>query len=235
MRDAWSDVLVTAFREVVQRLSLVTPRLLAMLTLVVLGGILAALARRLSVRLLRAIDFDGRCVRWGLAGGLARGGIRLPPSQAIGQLIFWTLLLVAILMGVEALEMPATSGLVAVVVRFLPNLAIAIVVWMVGWLLANFMAQTVLIAAVNAQVALAPLIAGGVRWVVLVFAGAAALTQLGIAREMVLLTFGIAFAATALALALAFGLGGKDLAREILESRLRRPERGLDKDPMTHV
>lgn len=235
MRDAWSDILVTAFREVVQRLSLVAPRLLAMLTLVILGGIVAALARRLTVRLLRAFDLDGRSVRWGLASGLARGGIRLPPSQAIGHLIFWTLFLVAILMGIEALEMPATSGLVAVVVRFLPNLAIAIIVWMVGWLLANFMAQTVLIAAVNAQVALAPLIAGAVRWIVLVFASAAALTQLGIAREMVLLTFGIAFAGTALALALAFGLGGKDLAREVLESRLRRPERGHDKDPMTHV
>jgi hypothetical protein len=80
---------------------------------------------------------------------------------------------------------------------------------------------------------LAPLIAGAVRWLVLVFAGAAALTQLGIAREMVLLTFGIAFAETVLALALAFGLGGKDLAREILESRIR--ERDGDDDHLTHV
>jgi len=82
-------------------------------------------------------------------------------------------------------------------------------------------------------VALAPLIAGAVRWLVLIFAGAAALTQLGIAREMVLLTFGIAFAGTVLALALAFGLGGKDLAREILESRLRKQDR--DDDHLTHV
>jgi hypothetical protein len=52
---------------------------------------------------------------------------------------------------------------------------------------------------------------------------------------MVLLTFGIAFAGTTLALALAFGLGGKDLAREVLESRLRRGEREPDKDPTTHV
>ena len=117
--------------------------------------------------------------------------------------------------------------------RFLPNLVIAALVWMVGLLLANFMAQAVLIAAVNAQVALAPLIAGAVRWLVLVFAGAAALTQLGIAREMVLLTFGIAFGGTVLALALAFGLGGKDLAREILESRFRKPDG--DDDRLTHV
>jgi len=103
----------------------------------------------------------------------------------------------------------------------------------IGWLLANFLAQAVLIGVVNAQVAGAPLIAGAVRWLVLVFAGAAALTQLGIAREMVLLAFGIAFGGTVLALALAFGLGGKELAREILESRLRKPDR--DDDELTHV
>jgi hypothetical protein len=136
-------------------------------------------------------------------------------------------------MGVEALEMPATAGLVAAVLRFLPNLIVAAVVMVIGWLLANFLGQAALIGAVNAQVAGAPLIAGAVRWLVLVFAGGAALTQLGIAREMVLLAFGIAFGGTVLALALAFGLGGKELAREILESRLRKGEE--DTDPMTHV
>ena len=138
------------------------------------------------------------------------------------------LLLLAVLMGVEALELPATAGLVALVLRFLPNLVVAGLVMIAGWVLANFLSQAALIGAVNAQVAGAPLIAGAVRWLVLVFAGAAALTQLGIAREMVLLAFGIAFGGTVLALAVAFGLGGKELAREILESRLRKQDEGGD-------
>jgi len=233
MRDAWSDVLVTSFRDVVERLAHVAPRLLAMVVVILLGWVVAAIVRRLTVRVFRMADLDARCARWGLTASLSRSGIGQPPSQVIGQLVFWTIFFVAILTSVEALEMPATAGMAAGVVRFLPNLVIAILVWMVGWLLANFMAQTVLIAAVNAQVALAPLIAGAVRWLVLVFAGAAALTQLGIAREMVLLTFGIAFAGTVLALALAFGLGGKELAREILESRIRKREG--DNDHLTHV
>jgi len=233
MQDAWSDVLVTSFRDVVERLAHVTPRLLAMVVVILLGWAVAAIVRRLTVRVFRMADVDARCARWGLTASLSRSGIGQPPSQVIGQLVFWTIFFVAILTSVEALEMPATAGMAAGVVRFLPNLVIAILVWMVGWLLANFMAQTVLIAAVNAQVALAPLIAGAVRWLVLVFAGAAALTQLGIAREMVLLTFGIAFGGTVLALALAFGLGGKELAREILESRIRKREG--DNDHLTHV
>ncbi|MBI2163591.1 MAG: hypothetical protein HYU32_05565, partial [candidate division NC10 bacterium] len=122
-----------------------------------------------------------------------------------------------------------TAGLVAVLLRFLPNLIVAALVMVAGWVLANFLAQAALIGAVNAQVAGAPLIAGAVRWLVLVFAGGAALTQLGIAREMVLLAFGIAFGGTVLALALAFGLGGKELAREILESRLRKQDEDPDR------
>lgn len=233
MGHAWSDVLVTSFREVMERLAHVAPRLLAMAAVILLGWAAAAIARRLMVRVFRMVDLDARCARWGLTASLSRSGIGQSPSQVIGQMVFWTILVVALLTSVEALEMPATSGLAAGVVRFLPNLVIAGLVWMVGWLLANFMAQAVLIAAVNAQVAMAPLIAGAVRWLVLIFAGAAALTQLGIAREMVLLTFGIAFAGTVLALALAFGLGGKDMAREILESRLRKREE--NDDHLTHV
>lgn len=233
MRDTWSDVLVTSFRDVVERLAHIAPRLVAMVVVIVLGWMVAAIARRLTVRLFRLADLDARCARWGLTASLSRSGIGQPPSQVIGQLVFWTILFVALLTSVEALEMPATAGMAAGVVRFLPNLVIAALVWMAGWLVANFLAQAVLIAAVNAQVALAPLIAGVVRWLVLIFAGAAALTQLGIAREMVLLTFGVAFGGSVLALALAFGLGGKELAREILESRLRKQDK--DDDHLTHV
>ena len=233
MRDAWSDVLVTSFRDVVERLAHVAPRLLAMVVVIVLGWAVAAIARRLTIRVFRLADLDARCARWGLTASLNRSGIGQLPSQVIGQLVFWTILFVALLTSVEALEMPATAGMAAGVIRFLPNLVIAALVWMAGWLLANFIGQAVLIAAVNVQVAFAPLIAGAARWLVLVFAGAAALTQLGIAREMVLLTFGIAFGGSVLALALAFGLGGKELAREILESRLRKQDR--DDDHLTHV
>jgi hypothetical protein len=233
MRETWTDILLSSFREVVERLAQAAPRLLATVTLVLVGWIVAAVARRLTVRVLRAADLDGRCGRWGLTATLSRSGLRQPPTVLLGRLIFWTIFVVALLMGIEALEMPATAGLVAVVLRFLPNLVVAGLVMVIGWLLANFLAQAALIGAVNAQVAGAPLIAGAVRWLVLVFAGGAALTQLGIAREMVLLAFGIAFGGTVLALALAFGLGGKELAREILESRLRKPDR--DDDQLTHV
>ncbi len=228
MRATWTDILVDSFQELLHRLSLVAPRILAMVTLVFAGWVVAVVARRVTVRILHAANFDARCERWGLTASLARAGIRQTPALLVGRLVLWMLFLVALLMGVEALEIPATTGLLAAVLQFLPNLIVAVLVMVTGWVLANFLAQAALIGAVNAQVAGAPLIAGAVRWLVLVFAAAAVLTQLGIARQMVLLAFGIAFGGTVLALALAFGLGGKELAREILESRLRKQDENED-------
>jgi mechanosensitive ion channel-like protein len=230
MGKAWTDILIASFRVVMQHLAQVTPRVLAMLTLLLLGAAVAAIARRLASRALRAADFDLRCGRWGFTASLVRTGIRWSPSELLGRVIFWTILLIGVLMGIEALEIPATAGLVPAVVGFLPNLIVAALIMAAGWILAGFAAESILLALVNAQVAGAPLIASAVRWVVLVFAGGAVLTQLGIAREMVLLAFGIAFGGTVLSLALAFGLGAKDLAREILESRLRKPDPDRDRE-----
>ena len=234
MPQEWAEILVSSVQGAMQRFAHVAPRLLAMGTLVLLGSVVAAVVRRLTARLLRAVDFDSRCARWGLTGALARGGLRRPPSEVVSRLVFGTLFLIALLMGLEALEMPGTAGTVAMVVGFLPNVVVAILVIGGGWILAHFLSQATLIAAVNAQLPGAPLVAGAVRWVVLVFAGAVALTQLGIAREMVLLGFGIVFGGAVLALALAFGLGARDLARQALERYLRKNEE-REPDHISHV
>ncbi len=234
MAESWAEILVSSFREVILRLATVTPRLLAALTLVLAGLVASALARRLTARALRAVDLDGRCARAGLMATLGRAGIRHSPSEMLGRLVFWLLFVIALVMGVEALEVPATAGLATVAVRVLPNLVVASLVVVIGWLVAHVAAQAVLIFAVNAQVPGGPVIAGIVRWLVLVFAAGVALTQLDIAREMVLLVFGIALGGAVLALALAFGLGARDLAREALERWLRRPGRE-EPDHLTHV
>src|SRR2546427_12878834 len=101
----------------------------------------------------------------------------------------------------------------------LPRALSALLILVVGWLAANFLGQAVLIAAVNAGLPEARLLARAARWLVLLFAFATALTEIGIGRDMVLVAFGILFGGLALALALAFGLGRRHLPR-------RHPERG---------
>jgi Conserved TM helix len=234
MQQTWMDIVLTAVQDVGRRLAFVGPRLLAALTLVALGWVVALVARRVTTRLLRAGNFDGRCARAGITAVLTRSGVRAAPAELVGRIVFWTLFLIGLLMAVEALEMPGTAGALGVALGFLPHVLVAILVLIGGWILAQFLAQAVLIAAVNAQVAGASLLATAVRWLVLTVAGAIALTELGVAREMVLLVFGIAFGGAVLALALAFGLGARDLARQALESYLQRA-RDDEGEPVSHV
>jgi hypothetical protein len=234
MQQQWSDIVLDAIRDVGHRILFVTPRLLAALTLILLGWIVAALVRRVTVRVLAAADLDVRCARWGLTGVLGHGGHRPLPTELLGRLVYWAIFLVGLLMAVEALEMPGTRGAVGAVLAFLPHVIVAVLVVVGGWMLAQFLAQAVLIAAVNAQVAGASLLATAVRWLVLTVAAAVALTELGVAREMVLLVFGIAFGGAVLALSLAFGLGARELARQALESYLTRARQDPG-EPVSHV
>jgi len=234
MQQQWSDIVLDAIRDVGHRILFVTPRILAALTLILLGWIVAALVRRVTVRVLTAADLDVRCVRWGLTGVIGRTGHRPALTELLGRLVYWAILLVSLLMAVEALEMPGTQGAVGVLLAFLPHVIVAVLVVVGGWMLAQFLAQAVLIAAVNAQVAGATLLATAVRWLVLTVAAAVALTELGVAREMVLLVFGIAFGGAVLALSLAFGLGARELARQALESYLKRTREDSG-EPVSHV
>src|SRR5215831_7024684 len=234
MQQEWSDIVVDALRDVAHRIKLVTPRILAALTLILLAWIVAVLVRRVTIRVLAAANLDVRWARWGLGGVLARGGHRLSPTELLGRLAYWAVLFVGLLTAVQALEMPGTSGAAAALLAFLPHVIVAALVVVTAWVLAQFLAQAVLITAVNAQVAGASLLATVSRWLVLSVAAAIALTELGVAREMVLLVFGIAFGGAVLALSLAFGLGARDLARQVLESYLGRT-REDQREPVSHV
>ena len=124
--------------------------------------------------------------------------------------------------AVDALARPGRPLATALLLSFLPPLFTAALILLVGWLVANFLSQGVLIAAVNARLPEARLVARGVYWGVVLFSVATALAHVGIGKEMVLVAFGITFGGVVFALALAFGLGGRAVARHILERRLRR-------------
>src|SRR5262249_60783528 len=123
----------------------------------------------------------------------------------------------------------------SMLLSFLPRLLSALLILVVGWLAANFLGQAMLIAAVNAGIHQARLLARATRSVVLLFTVATALVEVGIGRDMVLIAFGVLFGGLVLALALAFGLGGRHLAREILESGRRREHEPAPQDSITHL
>jgi hypothetical protein len=224
MGDRWPSDVWSGLLQVRERLLAIFPGLLVFLTLLAVGLLLAWLARALVSRVSRAVGVDRVFERWGLAPSLRRSGIVRVPSEVLGLVCFWAIFILFASVGVDGLALPGAPGATALLVTFLPPLFAAALILLVGWLVANFLSQGVLIAAVNARLPEARLLARGVYWSVLLFAVATALTHLGIGKEMVLVAFGITFGGVVFSVALAFGLGGRHVARHILERRLRRTE-----------
>ena len=235
MTDFWRDLVLTAMRNMTATLGAVLPSILAMLTLVALGALLGWIAGTLVTRLAHALDLDQRSRTWGLTSALARAGIYRPPSQVLRLIAFWGIFVIFATMGIDALAIPGAPGATGMLMRLLPRLLSALLILVVGWLAANFLAQAMLITAVNAGVLQARLLARTTRWIVLLFAVATALVEIGIGRDMVLIAFGVLFGGLVLALALAFGLGGRHVAREILERGRRREREPASQDTMTHL
>jgi hypothetical protein len=222
MSDHWPGEVWSGLLEVRERLLAIIPGLLIMLVLLALGLVTAWLARLAVTRLTRVIGIDRGFERWGVTPSLRRSGILRPASDVLGLICFWAIFIVFASAAVDTLAGPGRPVATALLLSFLPPLFTAALILLVGWLIANFLSQGVLIAAVNARLPEARLVARGVHWGVLLFAFATALTHLGIGKEMVLVAFGITFGGVVFALALAFGLGGRTVARHILERRLRR-------------
>jgi hypothetical protein len=204
------------------------PNLLAMV--VILGvGVLAATAIRVVVRfILPRLGFDRFAQRAGLSLVLQKGGITSPASSVVAVALSWAVLGVFVLLGIGALNLQIAMNLVSGAFTYLPQLLIAVAILMMGALISAFIRRSVLIAAVNAGFPSARLLAGGVHTALMVLFVAMALEHLGLGRQVILVSFTIVFGGVVLALALSFGLAGRDMAREFLERMSRRRDGGDD-------
>jgi hypothetical protein len=234
MGDQWPSEVWSGLLQVRERLLAVIPGLVVLLTLLAVGLLLAWLARLVVSKASRALGVDRLLERWGVAPSLRRSGILRLPSDVLGLVCFWAIFILFASVGIDGLAWPGAPGATALIIAFLPPLLAAALILLVGWLVANFLSQGVLIAAVNARLPEARLLARGVHWGVMLFAAATALTHLGIGKEMVLVAFGITLGGVVFAVALAFGLGGRHVARHILERRLRR-EAPPPQERITHL
>src|SRR2546427_1701212 len=157
------------------------------------------------------------------------------PSLLLRLSVIWSVFVVFATMGIDALAIPGAPGATRTLMHLLPRTLSALLILVVGWLAANFLGQGVLIAAVNAGLPEARVLARAARWLVLLFAFATALTEIGIGRDMVVVAFGILFGGLVLALAVAFGLGGRHLARPILVPGRRRRRETPARETISHI
>jgi hypothetical protein len=200
---------------------------------ILLVSILVAMAGRvIALRILRRLHADRRAGELGLQfiGDWSASG---SPSVFFARVIFWAIVTLGLLVGLTALNATIPSRFAVAMFQYVPNVLSALIILLIGNLLARFLARSVLISAVNMQIQAARLLSVGVKWLVLVLTTAMALEQLRIGQQILLLAFGIAFGGIVLTLALAVGLGSKEMVSRSIERQMR--ESAEERDTLNHV
>lgn len=234
MKEFWETALLGPLQAVGQMVLALLPNVLAMAIIVSAGWVIAWTVGHAIERLLRVVGVDHLSNRLGVNVAFARGGVKSEPSHLVGHTVYWVVLIFAVMAGLGALDLQPINQFAQSLIAYFPHLLTAAVIMGAGYLLSNFISQAVLIAAVNAGLPPARMVAAFSRWAVQLVAIAMAMEQLGIAENVVVVGFGIAFGGAVLAIALAFGMGARDLAREFLERQFGRGS-GRGKDDLTHL
>jgi hypothetical protein len=205
-----------AFENLVRMVADFLPRLVVMLAIVVVGWIIAFVLKRVLRALLRWIKLDRLSEESG-ASHLLRNAALPSLSELLSRTLFWLSWLGFMLVGVGVLGISGLQDQISRFFLFLPQAFVALLILLVGLLAANFFSRAALLAAVNAGYPAPRMLSGTIRLVIAAMAISMALEQVGLATHTVLMAFSIVFGALMLGLAIAFGLGGRDLARGALE------------------
>jgi hypothetical protein len=232
-----AQMIASAIRQAgtnfVESLAMFLPRMVTTLAIILVGWLIAMLLRTLVRALVGWARINVAAERFGVAPLLRTAD--LPPADAlVGAIVFWLVWIGFLLSGIDVLGFESLQGLIESFWAFVPRLLVAVVILVVGFVVANFAWRATLLAAVNARVPSPRLLSGAVRWLILILTGAMALEQIAVARTVVLTAFAIAFGALSLAVAIAFGIGGSGIAKRIVEHQFPEQPRS-SADEISHL
>ena len=224
IRD-WSDAITNSMGQALALLLAAVPRIIGFLIIVAIGWFIASLIAKGVSALLRSVRFNDMAERSGFSGFVANTGVETDASGFVSEIAKWFVRLITLVVGFDALGLPAVSDVLRQLLLWLPNLAVAVAVLVLGGLAANWLAGLVRGATAKADLGNPDLFAGIVRVSVWAFAIVIAVNQVGIARDLVNILFLATVGAVALALGLAFGIGGRDTAAELVRNWYERSRR----------
>ena len=210
------------------------PQLIGAIVILIIGYIVAKVLQAVVGRVLQTIGFDGWMEKGGIKQFFDRAETNQTPHSILGALVFWFVFIIAITMAADALGIPQVSVVLGQLIAYIPNIIAAILILILAALLANFVSGIVRGATGSGVLATVA------RYAIIVYAAFAALTQLGIAVQLTANTFLILLGAVALAGAIAFGIGGMEVARDILQKAYNRsdevgPKAGNERGPRSNV
>jgi len=212
-----TTVVTGAWNAFATKITSFLPDLIGAIIIFVVGWIIARLVKLGVERLLKLVRFDKATEKTGVRQFLKKGDLVKAPSEIIGSLVYWFIMILVIIASLDALGLPIVSDLLNSIFLYIPNVVAAIIVLVLGFLLGSLLSAVVRTAASNVGLKNAAGLGKLALYAIVFFSGAIALIQLGIGEDIVVSAFGLVFGAAALALALAFGMGGRDMAAEYLK------------------
>ena len=194
------------------------PQLIGAIVILIIGYIVAKVLQAVVGRVLQAIGFDGWMEKGGIKQFFDRAETNQTPVSILGQLVFWFVFIIALTMAADALGIPQVSVILGQLIAYIPSIIAAVLILILAALLANFVSGIVRGATGSG------LLASVAQYAIIVYAVFAAITELGIAVELTAPTFLIVLGAVALGAAIAFGLGGREVAQDILQKAYDRSD-----------
>jgi small-conductance mechanosensitive channel len=192
------------------------PQIIGAIIILIVGYIIGKVLQALITRILESVGFENWMERGGVKQFFDRVGTRQTPSSVLGMIVFWFIFIIAITMAANALGIQQISSFLNQLIAYIPSIFVALLILFLATLLANFVSGIVR-GATNSEV-----LASIAQYVIIIYAVFAALTQLGIAVQLTANTFLILLGAVGLALAIAFGIGGREVARDVVEKAYNR-------------
>jgi len=229
MREMIISELSQALHDIARGFAHFLPRLIVLLILALLGWVIAYAIKAVLRSALRLMNFYKLSENAGASQLLSKAALP-SATEILSRFVFWVAWLGFILLGVSALGILGLQEQIASFFLFLPRLFVAMFIMFLGLLAASFFSRATLLAAVNANMPSPRVLSLAVRSIIVVFVFSVVFEELGLAEQTMLVAFGIAFGALMLGLAIAFGIGGKDLAQRFLEKRVVRGKKQENED-----
>lgn len=224
----WSAALMTSLAGAMALFFSAIPKVLGFLVILIAGWLVASLVEKGVAALLRTVKFNELSQRAGLADFVGRMGTSTDSSGLLAAVAKWFIRLIALVVAFDALGLPAVSQVLREFLLWLPNVVVAMVVLVIGGLLARALSNVVRGAVAKSALGdpdVLSRVAGGLVWA---FAIVVAVNQIGVATALVNTLFMAVVGAIALALGLAFGLGGRETAGELVRDWYRRSRESKD-------
>ncbi|MBU6231955.1 MAG: hypothetical protein KGI45_03270 [Patescibacteria group bacterium] len=219
--QSWGDVFTQSLQSVWLGVANFIPGLVIALIIFAIGWVLAALVEKLVEHLFKALKVDAALKSAGLEEVVKRGGYNLNSGLFVGALVKWFIIVVFLMASFDVLGLTQVNEFLRQVVTYLPQVIVAVLILMVAVVVANAMQRIVVASAKAASVQSAELLGKITRWAIWIFALLTALFNLGVAPGLIQTVITAIFAGAALAIGLAFGLGGKETAQKFIEKTTR--------------